>query len=205
MYEDVESWFNKFSIYLKNDQCEDLACKLIPPFLDDVSSEYFLYVKHKHGAYSLDFDLLRVLFFDKFLTYKVSIVKKAHSLIYDVNYSLTQYVAEKGELVKCAYPEISDHNLIVEILAGIDDVKLVKRFFPIGSNMEDFFNEVKLIECLMEEEEVDLFDLSKIEDEGNDEGGNRNANEEKNDGKSDTTILSSFVNWVSGKRNAASN
>lgn len=198
---DVEIWFNKFAAQLKLNDCESLASKLIQAFIREEAKEFFIYIKQKHGSLcNIDFEMLRVLFFDKFLAYRVSVVRKANIYSYDVNDKLSDYVNQKRELLIRAYPGISDNNLIIEILAGIKDKKLVKKFFPLSTNIEDFIYEVNLVECLSNEEDANeiLLDFSDIESEKEEEAEAETVKSAKE------SIIHSFVNWVSGNKNQKS-
>lgn len=198
-----------FLTKLKLNSYEDIGLKVIQPFLNDVSRDYYLWVKQKYSSCNLDIELLKAIFVEKFSTYRIVKVREAHMYSYDGKSSLVEYIRRKKSLLRGVYYGIKDKDLIVEILAGMSQDSLIRKFHPLSDSINDFEEEANIIEITAEEndaanvadnENAMALNLSKIlEDEDEDENqeaNNQDANKEKQSGWS-------FTHYFSRKNNSA--
>lgn len=200
MNDDVEIWMNDFELKLKEKNSCSLALKVIQPFLNSISREYFLWIKQKYSSLSLDIELIKALFVKEFAIYKIMKTREANTFSYDSQrLSLYKYVVKKNALLREVYCDLTEREIIVEILAGINDVELIRKFYPLSVSVEDFIEEVKIVECLKKEEsnpaELNLSKILEDEYEEDDQANNEDANAEKAKNQK-AGVWNSFTAWL---------
>lgn len=123
---DISIWMNHFCNLMSEFKCEELFFKILPCFLERVGKAYLAYLKE--SSPSIKLADVRDRFIEKFKGFKCLKLQEAFEYRYANDGHLLDYYEKKLGLLRYAFPEMVETQLIACIVAGMNNRSLINEF-----------------------------------------------------------------------------
>ena len=137
-------WMNWFGNLLAEFRVKNLVLKVLSCFSETVGKSYFCYLRECHEDGELTFSFLRARFIKKFESFRCIKIQQAFDFKYSNDGQLADFVDRKLALLRYAFPDMAEIDLISSTIAGTNDRQLISDFSQPISDLSAFKSKVEV-------------------------------------------------------------